>query len=81
MSVISMPRGSILQIQAYDLSANGGNGTFKYNKVTEHNRSAFDISNERIEKAQECQWHIKKIFYCRQKHFLYHGTCCHHIEL
>jgi hypothetical protein len=34
-----MPRGSILQIQS--------NGT--YHKVTEHNRSAFDISPQRIE--------------------------------
>lgn len=34
-----MPRGSILQIES--------NGT--YHKVTEHNRSAFDISPQRIE--------------------------------
>lgn len=51
MSTVSMPRGSILQIKAHDLSINGGNGSFKYNKVTEHNRSAFDISTERIEKS------------------------------
>lgn len=50
MSALIVPRGSILQIQGYDSSANGGDGTLKYNKVTEHNRSQFDIRPERIEK-------------------------------
>jgi hypothetical protein len=45
-----LPRGSIVSIQATDLSANGGDGTVKWNKITEHNRSDFNISVERIEK-------------------------------
>lgn len=49
MSVVMMPRGSILQIQGYDASINGGDGSLKYNKVSEHNRSQFDIGSERIE--------------------------------
>jgi len=47
-----MPRGSILQIYAIDPTASGGNGATKWNKVTEHNRSAFTISPMRIEKTQ-----------------------------
>ena len=43
MTTVTMPRGSILQIQGYDSSANGGDGSLKYNKVSEHNRSQFDI--------------------------------------
>jgi hypothetical protein len=70
MSTVSMPRGSILQIQAYDLSANGGNGTLKYNKVTEHNRSAFDISNERIEKSTRMSnGTLRKFFIADKKTF------------
>lgn len=70
MSTVSMPRGSILQIRAYDLSANGGNGTFKYNKVTEHNRSAFDISNERIEKSTRMSnGSLRKFFIADKKTF------------
>lgn len=70
MSTISMPRGSILQIRAYDLSQNGGNGTFQYNKVTEHNRSAFDISNERIEKSTRMSnGTLRKFFIADKKRF------------
>lgn len=49
---MTMPRGSILQINAIDPSASGGSGTSKWNKVTEHNRSEFTISPMRIEKSQ-----------------------------
>jgi hypothetical protein len=52
MTAMVMPRGSILQIYATDLSANGGDGTAKWNKVTEHNRSEFNITPMRIEKTQ-----------------------------
>jgi hypothetical protein len=52
MSTVTMPRGSILQIYATDLSANGGDGTAKWNKVTEHNRSEFNITPMRFEKTQ-----------------------------
>lgn len=70
MTVVSMPRGSILQIQGYDLSANGGDGSLKYNKVTEHNRSAFDISTERIEKQQRMgNGTLRKFFVADKKTF------------
>lgn len=70
MSTISMPRGSILQIKAYDLSSNGGDGTLKFNKVTEHNRSAFDISNERIEKSTRMSnGTLRKFFIADKKTF------------
>lgn len=67
MNVVTMPRGSILQIMAYDLSINGGDGTLKYNKVTEHNRSAFEISNERIEKSTRMSNGLLRKFFVADK--------------
>ena len=70
MSIVKMPRGSILQIQGYDVSANGGDGSLKYNKVSEHNRSQFDISNERIEKQQRmANGTLRKFFVADKKTF------------
>lgn len=70
MSIVHMPRGSILQIQGYDLSANGGDGSLKYNKVTEHNRSQFDISTDRIEKQQRMgNGTLRKYFVADKKTF------------
>ena len=48
---VSLPRGSILYIEAKDLGATPAGTTKTWNKVTEHNRSAFQISTERIEKV------------------------------
>jgi hypothetical protein len=45
-----LPRGSILYIEAKDLLATPAGTTKTWNKVTEHNRSAFELSTERIEK-------------------------------
>ena len=45
-----LPRGSILYIEAKDLLATTPGTTKIWNKVTEHNRSAFELSTERIEK-------------------------------
>jgi hypothetical protein len=45
-----LPRGSILYIEAKDLLATTPGTTKTWNKVTEHNRSAFELSTERIEK-------------------------------
>jgi hypothetical protein len=65
-----MPRGSILQIQGYDSSANGGDGSLKYNKVSEHNRSQFDISTDRIEKQQRMSnGTLRKFFIADKKTF------------
>jgi hypothetical protein len=49
--VVNLPRGSILYIEAKDLLASTPGTTKTWNKVTEHNRSAFQISTERIEKV------------------------------
>jgi hypothetical protein len=46
-----LPRGSILYIEAKDLLASTPGTTKTWNKVTEHNRSALDLSTERIEKV------------------------------
>jgi len=46
-----LPRGSILYIEAKDLLASTPGTTKTWNKVTEHNRSALELSTERIEKV------------------------------
>ena len=46
-----LPRGSILSIEAIDLLASPPGTTKVWNKVTEHNRSDFGVSIERIEKV------------------------------
>lgn len=70
MSSIYLPRGSVLQIQGYDPTINGGDGTFKYNKVTEHNRSPIEISNIRIEKQQRmANGTLRKYFIADKKRF------------
>jgi len=48
---LTLPRGSIFSIEAKDLLATPAGTTNKWNKVTEHNRSNFDINVERIEKV------------------------------
>ena len=45
-----LPRGSILYIEAKDLLASTPGTTKTWNKVTEHNRSALELSTERIER-------------------------------
>jgi len=51
MSYTHLPRGSILHIEAKDLLATPAGTTKIWNKITEHNRSAFQIGVERIEKV------------------------------
>jgi hypothetical protein len=48
---LTLPRGSIFSIEAKDLLATPAGTTNKWNKVTEHNRTDFSISVERIEKV------------------------------
>ena len=70
MSSIFLPRGSALQIQGYDSSTNGGDGTYKYNKITEHNRSAIEINPMRIEKTQRmANGSLRKYFIADKKRF------------
>jgi hypothetical protein len=49
--IVNLPRGSILYIEAKDLLATPAGTVKTWNKVTEHNRSAFEIRTERIEKV------------------------------
>jgi len=48
---VHLPRGSILYIEAKDLLATPAGTTKIWNKITEHNRSAFQVGVERIEKV------------------------------
>lgn len=50
MTAMYMPRGSIIWIEATDVLATPPGTTKIWNKVTEHNRSALELSPERIEK-------------------------------
>jgi hypothetical protein len=47
---VSLPRGSILYIEAVDLLATPPGSVKSWNKVSEHNRSAFQMGTDRIEK-------------------------------
>lgn len=51
MTTIVLPRGSILHIEAKDLLATPAGTTLVWNKVSEHNRSEFNMSIERIERS------------------------------
>ena len=51
MSTIYLPRGSILLIEAKDLLATPAGTTKIWNKITEHNRSDFNMTPQRIEKV------------------------------
>jgi len=46
-----LPRGSILLIEAKDLLATPAGTVKTWNKITEHNRQALELSTERIEKV------------------------------
>jgi len=48
---MTLPRGSIFSIEAKDLLASPAGTTKVWNKITEHNRSEFNINVERIEKV------------------------------
>jgi hypothetical protein len=49
MPALSLPRGSVLWIEAKDLLATTPGTTKTWNKVSEHNRSPLEINVERIE--------------------------------
>jgi len=51
MPTTYMPRGSIIWIEATDLLATPAGTTKTWNKVSEHNRSALELSPERIERV------------------------------
>jgi hypothetical protein len=68
---LTLPKGSILLIEAKDLLATPTAGTtLIWNKVTEHNRSEFNLSNERIEKSQRmANGTLRKYFVADKKSF------------
>lgn len=51
MPTLSLPRGSVLLIEAKDILATPAGTTKTWNKVTEHNRSPIEINIERIEQV------------------------------
>lgn len=68
MSVTYLPRGVLMEIQAKDIVAGGT--TVIYNKVTEHNRSAIEVSTERIEQATRmANGTLRKFFIADKKQF------------
>lgn len=48
---MTLPRGSVLWIEAIDLLATPPGTVKTWNKITEHNRSPIDLNIERIEKT------------------------------
>ena len=67
---ITLPKGSILLIEAKDLLATPAGTTLIWNKVTEHNRSEFNLNNERIEKSQRmANGTLRKYFVADKKTF------------
>lgn len=70
MPSMSMPRGSMLLIEAKDLLATPAGTTLIYNKVSEHNRSEFNISNNRIEEVKRMSnGTLRKFFVADKKTF------------
>jgi hypothetical protein len=63
-----LPRGSILQIEAKDLLASTPGTSLSWNKVTEHNRSSFDMSPMRIERTQRMSNGSLRKFYIADKY-------------
>lgn len=63
-----MPRGSILQIEAKDLLATPAGTTLSWNKVTEHNRSEFDMIPERIESVKRMANGTLRKYYVADKY-------------
>lgn len=64
---MSLPRGSVLLIEAVDAL---GDNTSKWNKVTEHNRSEFSINPKRIENVKRMSnGSLRKYFVADKKEF------------
>lgn len=67
---MSMPRGSILLIEAKDLLATPEGASLVWNKISEHNRSAFTISSQRIEsKRRMSNGTLRKYYIADKKSF------------
>ena len=49
---ISLPRGTLLQIEAKDPLASPPSNTLGWRNITEHNRSEFAVDSMRIEQTQ-----------------------------
>ncbi len=67
---ITLPRGSMLLIEAKDLLATPAGTAATWNKVTEHNRREFNIDPQRIEKVQRMSnGTLRKMFIADKKRF------------
>ena len=67
---ITLPRGALLQIYGVDASANGGDGTTKWNTVTDHNRGPFTVGHNRIQQTQRMSnGTLRKFFIADKKSF------------
>jgi hypothetical protein len=67
---ITLPRGALLQIYGVDAVANGGNGSAKWNTVTDHNRGPFTVSHNRIQQTQRMSnGTLRKFFIADKKSF------------
>jgi hypothetical protein len=70
MTAMILPRGSVISIEAKDLLATPAGTTKTWNKLTEHNRSEFTISPERIEKVvRTSNGTLRKNFIADKKKF------------
>ena len=70
MAAITLPKGALLQIYGVDASANGGDGTTKWNTVTDHNRGQFTLNHNRIEQSKRmANGTLRKFFVADKKAF------------
>jgi hypothetical protein len=70
MAAITLPKGALLQIYGVDASANGGDGTTKWNTVTDHNRGQFTLNHNRIEQSKRmANGTLRKFFVADKKSF------------
>ena len=68
MAAIILPKGALLQIYGVDASANGGDGTTKWNTVTDHNRGQFTLNHNRIEQSKRmANGTLRKVFVADKK--------------
>jgi hypothetical protein len=70
MPALTLPKGALLQIYGIDATANGGNGSAKWNTVTDHNRSPITVNNIRIEQSNRmANGKLRKFFVADKARF------------
>ena len=67
---LSLPKGTLLQIQAKDLLATPVGTELIWNNITEHNRSPISISTNRIQKTERmANGQLRKFYVTDKKNF------------